>query len=435
MKRRRLDKLFALARKLQRIFPLTGLGVLVLGGCGLAFGYYGLGQQDLVLLALGGVGLGIGALCLLLTIAAALLTRRAAKARVDADPLTLECAFWAPTGFAIPSRWYLPFISIGWQWQSPRATVRTQRKHQRLVEQIRPERRDSHGRIVRHFTVSDIFGLTSVSFSISQQRVIQLLPWTGNLKQMDVVRGMAGGGDISHPQGPAKGDRIDMRRYVPGDPIRFVLWKVFAKTRDLVVRAPEQAISPSQQTAAYLVVSDADEPAAGAVRAAMDVGALGTDWLVGADGCEQVADSEELALEVLTRSARATEGQSGAGLGNFLKKATSGATSRAVVFVPARPGPWLKRVLAATRSQSGVRPLMDFVIGTDGVRRQPAPSRWWRWLWRSKGPLKDDVKLTDTTELAEVVKALGATQTNVIVVDRVAGQIFSHARLVSGSEA
>src|SRR5690606_13705720 len=123
-----------------------------------------------------------------------------------------------------------------------------------------------------------------------------------------------------------------------------VLWKVFAKSRELIIRTPERAISPARKTAVYMVADQGDEPAAGAARTAIDVGAFGGDWVLGADGTSEVTKSRDHALELLARSAHASADQAGAGLANFLLDAAPGAMARAVVFVPPTPGAWLDRV-------------------------------------------------------------------------------------------
>ena len=49
------------------------------------------------------------------------------------------------------------------------------------------------------------------------------------------------------------GDRIELRRYVPGDSARFIHWKVFGRTRKLMVRVPERALSRARRTVGVLV--------------------------------------------------------------------------------------------------------------------------------------------------------------------------------------
>lgn len=433
MKQRRgLTRVLTAVRSLSEVFPLTSAGLLISAACAVALFHYGFVELDLILLGVGSVGLGVAVLSLLLTSLAAWLTwRRVRRALRGGDPLRLECAYWAPSGFALPSLWYIPFVQVSWRWLSPLARVRITRKRRRASEEICPDRRDSHSQIVRRFDIGDIFGLCSISFRVTEQRSVRFTPWVGALRQMHVLRGMSGGQDISHPEGPTEGDRYDMRHYVAGDPIRFVLWKVFAKSRHLVVRTPERAISPSKQTVAYLVASDSDEPAAGAARVAVDLGALGAEWLLGADGCPDVAESKDSALDVLARSARATAEQSGNGLGGFLDSVAKSRVGRAVVFVPAKPGPWLDRVISATGAFAGSLSTVEFIVGTDGVSRQK-PRSFWSRLWR--GP-EDPRATAEAEELSKVVSKLTSARGRVVVVDRQAGQIFSQNHVLMSSKS
>ncbi len=81
---------------------------------------------------------------------------------------------------------------------------------------------------------------------------------------------------------------------------------------------------------------------------------------------------------MLAKSAHASPEQQGAGLAKFLSAATPGASvGRAVVFVPATPGPWLDKVLAAVRARSSPNQAMspvEFVVCADGISRTPKPS-------------------------------------------------------------
>src|SRR5690606_13997025 len=158
-----------------------------------------------------------------------------------------------PTGFWLPRLRYVPFIAIRWRWLEPEAQVQVVPKGRQLREEVIAARRGRVGAVVRELEVGDIFGISQIRMRLTEQRKVRFVPSVGQLKRVDVIRGMAGGEDISHPDGPPDGELYDLRHYSPGDPIRFVLWKVFARTRQLVVRAPERALSPVRQTCAYLV--------------------------------------------------------------------------------------------------------------------------------------------------------------------------------------
>src|SRR5690606_29434953 len=256
--------------------------------------------------------------------------------------------------------------------------------------------------------VGDIFGISQIRMRLTEQRKVRFVPSVGQLKRVDVIRGMAGGEDISHPDGPPDGELYDLRHYSPGDPIRFVLWKVFARTRQLVVRAPERALSPVRQTCAYLVAGDGDEPAAGAARLAVEHGSFGTDWVLGADGSREDAPRKSQAVDLLARSAEVEERIGGKGLGEFLKRRSQGSIGRAVVFVPGRAGPWLDTVIEQSKQLGGRGSRIEFVVGTVGI----IPAHRRRWLARvalrdAPDPVTPGATAPVPTEqVAEVVRAL-----------------------------
>ncbi|EDM76594.1 hypothetical protein PPSIR1_24339 [Plesiocystis pacifica SIR-1] len=120
-----------LATRAMGPIPLTPLGVLVLGGCAWAFFGFGLGRLDLVLLVLGAAGLGVGAVAMLTTILAAVLTWRWHR-RTDrsggapgdegeqgARSIDVECGYAVATGFWLP-RLRGCLLDIRWPGSSPR---------------------------------------------------------------------------------------------------------------------------------------------------------------------------------------------------------------------------------------------------------------------------------------------------------------------------
>jgi hypothetical protein len=414
-------------------FPITPLGLLVAGASGYALVEYGFGRLDLVLLVIGAVGVGLAAFGLLATIAGALISWLRHRRRPPADgSLDVECGYPVPTGFSLPRLRWVPFMAIRWRWLEPDAQVRVVPAGGLLREEVIASRRGRVGAVVRELEVGDIFGLAQIRLRLTEQRKVRFVPSVGQLKRVDVIRGMSGGDDISHPEGPQEGELYDLRAYTPGDPIRFVLWKVFARTRQLVVRAPERALSPIKQTCAYLVAGNGDEPAAGAARLAVELGALGQDWVLGADGSHEDASRKDQAVDVLARSAAVDEQVGGKGLGAFLQRRGLGSVGRAVVFVPGRPGPWLDNVIEQSRGSlgRGRGGRLDFVVGTDGII-PPVKRKWLaRLAVRDVGPpvAAGSTAPVTTEEVAEVVRALSNVG-RVIVIDRIAGRVYAGGHL------
>ncbi len=329
-------------RALRNGFPLTLKGALLLGGSALAAWRYGLEHIDLLLLVVGVVGMAVGALALLLVGPTALALFLSLRKPAEGTPISLTTGMPARTGFSLRSLWFVPLVTVEWTWVSPDAEVRTDVEKGRRREWIAPRKRALVDHVVRRFTVRDAWGLAHVSFAITEPRAVRVVPSVGALRNVPVVRAMSGGDDFYDPLGALQGDRLDMRAYGPGDPVRLILWKVYAKSRDLMVRTPERARSPSDKTVAYVVTGEGDEPAAGAARAAVQNGALGASWRLGADGVDHDATEADAAEEMLAKSGNTDVSRGGSGLHEFLARAAAdsgrGVSARAVLFVPARPG-------------------------------------------------------------------------------------------------
>ncbi len=389
--------------------------------CAIAFFRFGWNQGDMVLLVIGGVGFAVALISLIAVLVAAVVVFASVRGREGA-PMEVECGYATRTGFRLTNLWFLPFAAVSWTWDEPDVVLKRVRGWTAFEEQIIAARRGEYDQVVRFFDVGDVFGIARIRFRVNEPRRLRFVPSSGGLKHVQAVQGMAGGDAFSHPSGPPVGDKFDMRYYAAGDPIRFVLWKVYARTRELVIRTPERALSPVRQTVAYLVAARGDEPAAGAARAALASGLLGSDWVLGTDGAERGAKTIGDAVELLVRSAGTPVDAGGSGLQKFMAQAVPGGTARALVFVPPKDGPWLDRVLTACRG-AGPAP-MEFIVCTDGVspprRRNPIS----RLFFSDPEPPPSANPPADPAELAVVMQKLGRAGARVVVVDRTQGRVI-----------
>ena len=83
--------------------------------------------------------------------------------------------------------------------------------------------------------------------------------------------------------GRPDGDRMEIRPYTPGDSVRDIMWKGFARNRQLNVRLPERSVAFDDKACAYLVSGVGDEAASALARLTLECGLLGDDWRFGAD--------------------------------------------------------------------------------------------------------------------------------------------------------
>ncbi len=419
-----LQKAGRVARRIGDLFPFTPIGLVSLAAACFALVVFGIGRVDLLLLVVGALGLFAGALALVTTLVTVFALRISIARREPGPKLVLSCDVPARTGFSLPRFAFVPLSTIEWSWLDPLAEVRVVREHGRLVEEVVPRGRAERARVVRRVLVGDALGLVRVAFRVVEEREISCLPSVGALGRVELLRSITGGEETYDPLGVPEGERVDTRAYAPGDPARLILWKAYARSRQLRVRTPERALSAARRTVAYLVAGDGDEPAAGVVRAALERGAFGTEWVLGADGPGADATEKRAALDRVVRSADVAEEERGAGLAPFLARARRGGSAlRAVVFVPARRGAWLERMLAAARGP-GVN-AFEIVVCTDGIARPPAASWLKRLFFRRPSEEASRVRASEIAEVLRVLRPLAHAR--VLLVDRAAGRVYAEA--------
>jgi uncharacterized protein (DUF58 family) len=349
--------------------PLAAPGALLAAIAGVTLWHYGFRELDLLLLVGALACLGVVALgAIAIALSAIALRRWLREVRQPALPERIETDVWLRTGFALPD-WPLPWLTLSVRWAEPPGVAC--RLLPRVgggawLEEIRASRRADVERIERVIEVRDVFGLTRVRLRHVVAARLWILPNPHRLANAQVVVTRAGGDGVAHPAGTPEGDRVDLRRYAPGDSARDVLWKTFARTGLLMVRKPERSLEPARQVSAYLMADPRDEAAAAAARLALETGALGEGWRFGADGAKSVARTLGDALHAVAESGGA---RGPTQLGAFLDAAQS--ADPCIVFAPAHDGPWRADALRCAERHG---PRLAFVLGADGVAHARAGS-------------------------------------------------------------
>lgn len=414
----RVPRVARLVRRLVDFFPWTGLGLLVAGASMGALTVFAYGEMDLVLLVLGYGALGLVAMSTLFAMLGVFLTR-ARHLRPGERELDAETRRPQPTGFSAPTLAWLPLTRTRWSWREPKHfKLRFDRRLGRVHELAVAQRRGVYESVERRFVVEDVFGLARIARWRGTTLALRVLPHVGALRQLPVLVSYAGGDDWPHPMGLLEGDRLELRRYAPGDPARFIHWKIFARTRKLVVRTPERALTQAHRTVAYLVSGVDDGASAAAARVAVESRALGEDWAFGADGFPSGCTRIEDAVDAIVRSVEHAD-KGGRDLETFLRLQERSGPASLVLFVPPRRGPWLDAVLGSLQARRG---RARVVIGVDGLGESQERPWWKRALMREALH-----EVADVEELDAVITALAPTRAPVIVVDRVRGTVLGEA--------
>lgn len=424
-----------LGRRISDVLPPTWRGSLLAAVSALALWLYGFGHLDLVLYMVGISGIVLLVVSSLVISGAALWLRRHLPGDGDTRR-RIEAGSPIRTGWNVPSLAWVPLVKLSWEWLVPGdVEVRARPFGKVLREEIVARRRGQSSRVRRRITLEDVFGLARVAWTHEDPTEVTILPHRGQLRHLPVIQSKTAADGIPYPTGAPEGDRMEIRRYTPGDSVRNILWKTYARTRQLNVRIPELSIERSKKTIAYLLAGPDDEAAAAAARVALEAGALGDQWLFGADGTEGSTESLGPALQAIARSGTLAggtlpggtlpdnggngHGPLASGLSSFLSAVGNQGEVHCIVFAPARAARWTDDVLEAARHYHGA---MTFVVGTDGVWR-PKPRKLWRRL------LLDDEKPRGTplAELGALLRRLGSAGPS-LVVDRVSGRSFDQAQ-------
>ncbi len=425
-------------------FPWTPLGIASALLFAVLLKTYAFQQLDLVWLVVSYGALGLLAVSTLLVIAGTLRVhlglRSAARApgpksasnpgssnpenTVVVDTIAGQTAtvpFPCPT----LARW--PLIRLRRSWAQPHTT--DVRATTNRTEQARLHHRVHTQQLTRHLIIEDVLGLCRVTLTRTHHQPLRCLPHTGTLNQLPRFLSMTGGDEIPHPMGIDDGDRTDIRRYVAGDPARFLHWKVFGRTRKLMVRIPERALSQSRRTVAYFVAGPGDEPTAGVATHMLTanpsstptgLGAptgLGIEWTFQADGQASSTRHPHGAIDQILK-ASTTPNQQAAGLHTFVQTALKEGPAQVLVFAPHQAGPWVEQVQALVRTQNVP---VQILIGVDGWRT-PEPPRWMAPLKRHHPPPPE---WAQATKLHATLQQLGRSHCHVHVVDRMKGREIS----------
>jgi len=368
--------------------PVRWSGMVLLACLSLLLYYVGYRRQDLVVTV---SCLALLGLCLLLIVAVLgtfwVLRRRLRtflhhSLGEGKQRLLVGRPFLLPLGFSLP---YHILVEIDWRWTVPTdAKVRLVKTVDGWMEEIVFERRCLVQSVERCLEVRDVLGVASLRKSFKSEVCLEVLPAPSLMDAQTFVTSMHAGDDISDPSGEPVGDRMDMRRYAAGDPPRFILWKVYARSGKLMVRIPEHALTPTRRTCAYLVAGPGDEECAGLTRSILEKGVLGAGWRFGADGSEAHATGIEESLTLLARSGNPLTKPRG--LRAFLEQARRDGYQSCLVLLPGGYGPWILEVERGLKA-GGLQVSLLVVDAAPPAPPAPALARWvphWdklsRWL-------------------------------------------------------
>lgn len=422
--------LSAYLRLLIGLFPLTLQGLITLILATLTLSVYGYGSMDLVVFAIAICALAIFMFSLFCSIISGIIIQRKVQKLLEDENLTLtnisvEAGFPNETGFSVPPINYFPLVKLSWEISFPdfiKTGIRVSDNNE-LIEEIIPQKRCKTDLVIRQFTVADVLGFSRYSWRQKQKVGFLALPRKNTVKQLPLLRSLTAEDGIPNLSGDPEGDRMEIRPYVPGDSVRNIMWKLYARNRQLNVRLAEKSVFHSKRIVAYLLSSKNDEAAAAVTRVALESGALGENWLFAADGSPDPTDNLVTALDVVAAS-RGIDKTHGYGLDKFLELAAGRTATHCIIFVAAERAAWLpalKQTLARYNGQ------LSLVMATDGFTDPKIANIWQKLLLRNiDDPVAESTSLSSHSEMLKLLTELGQLVESTLIVDRKTGLSFDH---------
>ena len=449
-----IDSVKTQLRALAGLFPLTARGAVTLLCIALALRFFGYGAMDLMVFALGICALAILLSCLFSVVICGLILQRRIQRETGNDSGSgrtggkpFEAGFPNQTGFTLAPVGLLPLVRLQWSWQHPDHIDNRIRiaPDENLEEEITPRLRCLSSQVTRRFEVSDVLGLCRYSWRSRRERECYVLPRINTLKNLPLLHSLTAEDGMPRQSGEPVGDRMEIRPYVAGDSVRDILWKNYARTRQLNVRLRERSVAHGKRILAYLLSGPGDEAAAAVARAALESGAFGDDWQFSADGTESPCVDLESSLRAVARS-RALDQPHAPGLERFLAAADQRGATHCIVFAAAGTISGLSGLSGL--SGGSFRGRFSLVLATDGMKESRRRSPWSRLFlrraepgrgdgtdrgrgmpspYRPRSPMEgrgDGGNGGSRAELLVLCRQLGPTVESIILVDRTTGTCY-----------
>jgi hypothetical protein len=251
-------------------FPLTTRGILALAISSFCLFFLAKEYSDLIASILGtSLLIMVTLTTILLLVSAPFLKKKMSIVNHDSTQ-KLFSRTTNPCGFSISRLRILPFFYLSIKRNIPDKEVRHQThvftgittyqgKNSIITDSIWYPHRGLFQ--IKGYTVEygDIFGLTRRIWSCGSEITHKVAPPPVTISPLPIMAASAQIGDTETAKHTRSGDLFDVRSYRPGDSLKRILWKVYARSGDLVVREPEPAIIPEGEVAIYVLAQKRED--------------------------------------------------------------------------------------------------------------------------------------------------------------------------------
>ena len=241
-------------------------------------------------------------------------------------------------------------------------------------------------------SATDLFGLFSFSWRSPLNLPIEIFAPQITIDPLNLLSAEHSTGDVHYAPGPPSGDFYDLRQYNPADGSKRLLWKTYARSRQLVVRKPEQAGLPEKTIAVYVLARKTDDTVVGAYQSYLNsLLDQGMQLFFGTTG--QVPDEPQVillnsandlypSLHTLNATVWQEDISIDLALTSFMKALSQHApTVNAVIIFAAEDNAIQTKVALQTMASDGLKSVLVLVPSKSAQTKQPLLTQG-RKLWR-----------------------------------------------------
>lgn len=358
-------------------FPFTIASLILGAACFWAYQSFAKEEQDLILsvLCIGfGLLLGLQFLQLVLSTLFFWLALR----KKENPLLKGSCFEPLATGFKVKGYFLFPTIKITIKpiKNFPIAFIFKPQGFS-LAEEVICQRRLKAKKLKCSVVFEDIMGLVRFRFSIN--RKLNLDVASRALIVSDTLKRaiFTSGDQLSHPFGNPIGDLVELRQHENQAPARHLFWRAFARSRKLVVKYPENAITQKNKSHLYFVPDRSDEPSAALAKKILK-NFEKKPFTFQIDGLDQQADNYQKSLELLQDSSQIIDLEKS----QLKKHLTESDEAMRLVFLPPRGGAWVRELI---QTNQGLNNTCVFItVNKSDPSDQKAFLKKQRWPWQNK---------------------------------------------------
>lgn len=162
-------------------------------------------------------------------------------------------------------------------------------------------------------SIRDVTGFCAITWTVPIEKTCCVTPKQQLLPAYPIVSSSQRAGDSAPDIRRRVGDPYDLKQYHPSDGVKKIVWKVFAKTGELISRHPEPCMTPEGFVGLYVAARQEDDGiCAIALEYIKSLEKLGIDFCVACDGlCDlpialDVSSSRDLLIDTVWNCSRQT---------------------------------------------------------------------------------------------------------------------------------